>query len=111
MFPIAHFGKVAVNALYSEEFIQLNNKSVFDHTVDASLLTEEEKRGALEAISVIKEKRCGKIKGRTVANEKKQQGLYPKSVSASPTVSLDALLLLLLVDTKEKRKVCCAEHI
>lgn len=113
------FGKVAVNALYME-FVQLNDKAVFN-AIDASLLMEEEKRGALEAISVIKEKRCGKIKGQTVANGSQQKGLYPKSASASPTVSLDTLLLSLLavsldapllsllVDAKENRHVACAD--
>ncbi len=105
---IKKFGEVAVNALFSE-FVQLNDKSVFDAIDERSLLTEEEKRGALEAISIIKEKRCGKIKGRTVANGRKQKGLYPKSASASPTVSLDALLLSLIIDTKENRCVSCAD--
>ena len=40
---------------------------------NASVLTDEEKRRALEAMNLIKEKRTGNIKGRTCANGSKQK--------------------------------------
>ena len=38
---------------------------------DASVLTDEEKRRALEAVNLIKEKRTGNLKGRICANGSK----------------------------------------
>jgi hypothetical protein len=73
---IKKHGKVAVDALFNE-ILQLHDLHVFDPR-SASSLTRAQKRAALRAISVIKEKRCGKIKGRTVANDRVQEGLYRK---------------------------------
>jgi hypothetical protein len=63
---IKKHGQVAVDALF-QELLQLNGKTVFDGN-HRSKLTKVERQAALRAISVIKEKRCGKIKGRTVAD-------------------------------------------
>jgi hypothetical protein len=70
---IKKHGQVAINALYWE-FLQLNDMNGFGgkHVKD---LTKEQKRRALWAISVIKEKRCGKIKGQTVADGRPQRAL------------------------------------
>ena len=104
---IKKHGQVAVQALY-QEFLQLDGMEVFGgkHVGD---LTNEQKRRALRAINVIKEKRCGKIKGRTVADGRPQRALYTKEETSSPTVSTDALLLTLLVDAHEKRDVATAD--
>ena len=59
---IKKHGDKAVSALMSE-FTQLDSKSVFT-PVDATKLTRAQKRAALRAIKLIKEKRCGKIKGK-----------------------------------------------
>ena len=58
---------------------------------------------------MIKEKRCGTIKGQTVANGRPQRALYTKEEMTSPTVSTDVLLLSLLVDAHEKRDVATAD--
>lgn len=71
---IEKYGKVAVDALY-QEFLQLHDLTVLEGQ-DANKLTKQQKRQALRAISVIKEKRCGKIKGWTVANRRAQRSLY-----------------------------------
>jgi hypothetical protein len=61
---IKKHGQVAIDALY-QEFLQLHDLEVFE-AQDVRNLTKHQKRAALRAINVIKEKRCGKIKGRTV---------------------------------------------
>jgi hypothetical protein len=53
--------------------------------------------------SVVKEKRCGQIKGRTVADGRPQRQLYTKEESSSPTISTDALMLSLLIDATEHK--------
>ena len=58
----------------------------------------------MNAVNLIVQKRCGKIKGRTYADSSKQrQYLKDDESAASPSVSLEGLILTLLVDIKEKR--------
>ena len=68
--------------------------------LDPSSLSREEKHGAFRAINLIKEKRDGSLKGRNVADGRKQQEQYDKPETTSLTVSVDALLLTLIVDAK-----------
>ena len=72
-------------------------------------MTPAQRHSALQAINLIKEKRDGRIKGRTVANGRPQKALYEKSETTSPTVSTDALMLSIIVDTHEKRDVATAD--
>jgi hypothetical protein len=104
---IKKHGKVAIDALY-QEFLQLHDLGVFEGQ-DASKLSKEQRRAALRAISVIKEKRCGRIKGRTVADGRPQRSLYTKEETSSPTVSTDALMMSIMIDAHEKRDVATAD--
>ena len=104
---IKKHGQAAVDALM-QEFLQLEKKDVFE-VVDASTLDGSQKRAALRAINLIKEKRSGKIKGRTCADGSSQRVLYTKEETTSPTISSDALMLTLLVDAKERRDVATAD--
>jgi hypothetical protein len=63
------------------------------------------KRNALRSIKLIKEKRDGHLKGRTVADGCPQRVLYQKLDITSPTVSSYALLLSLLIDAHKGRYV------
>jgi hypothetical protein len=74
-----------------------------------SALTKEQKRAALHAISVIKEKRSGTIKGRIVANGNAQRSMYTKDETSSPTVSTDALMSSIMIDAYEHRDVATAD--
>jgi hypothetical protein len=100
---IKKHGKTAIDALF-REFAQLNDKSVFEG-MDPQSLTPEQKKAALRAVNVIKEKRCGKIKGRTCADGRKQRQLYEKAETTSPTICTDALLMSLIIDAMEHRDV------
>ena len=86
----------------------MDDKTVFKG-VDASKLSRKQKRMALRAINVIKEKRCGTLKGRTVADGSVQRDLYSKAETASPTISNDALMLTMMVDAWENRDVAIAD--
>ena len=56
--------------------------------------------------SLIKQKGCGKIKGRCAANGSRQQQYLKEDESvASPTVSFEGLLATLVINAKENRKV------
>jgi hypothetical protein len=93
---IKKHGQVAVNAIF-QEFLQLHNLGVFlgQHR---SELTTMQRQGALRAISIIKEKWCGKIEGCTVAEGRPQRQLYTKDQTSSPTVSTDALMMSILIN-------------
>ena len=106
---IKRFGDRAVAAMLSE-YRQLNKgpmpgKPVFG-CIDPRDLTLEDKKRALEAVNLIKKKKCGKFKGRTCANGKKQKKYLKHGESiASPTVSLEAIIGTLLIEVREGRDV------
>ena len=104
---IKRFGKEAEIALM-QEFAQLENLNAYE-ALDAKLLTRAQRRAALRAINLIKKKRDGKLKGRTVADGSVQRSLYDKSETASPTVATDALLLSIIIDAHEGRDVATAD--
>jgi hypothetical protein len=106
---IKQFGERAVAAMF-KEFKQLNEGAVPGKPVfgkqDANELTIEEKKRALEAVNLIKEKRSGVIKGRTCANGSKQKRYLKRGETiSSPTVSVEALMGTLAIDIKEGRDV------
>ena len=100
-------GKAAEAALMAE-FAQLEDLGVYE-AVNARFLTRAQRRAALRAINLIKEKRCGKIKVRTVADGRSQRSLYDKSVTASPTIATDALMLSIIIEAYEGRDVATAD--
>ena len=70
-----------------------------------SKLTKDDKRNALMVFSLVKKKRCGKFKGRVVADGRKQRRYIEKESVASPTVHLESLLTTLVIDAHENRDV------
>ena len=104
---IKKHGGRAIDALFNE-FCQLDDKSVFE-PIMATTLSKQQKLDALRAINLIKEKRCGKLKGRTCADGRSQRGKYSKEQTASPTVSTDELMLSLMIDALEQRDVATAD--
>jgi hypothetical protein len=104
---IRQHGKVAEDALLAE-FSQMQDLTVYE-PIDPTSLTREQKRMALRAINLVQQKRCGRFKGRTVADGRPQRNLYDKSETASPTATMDALLLTILIDAYERRDVGTAD--
>ena len=101
---IAKHGEEAIMALFME-FSQLHNKKVLK-AIKASDLTRVQKKNALHALNLIKEKRNGVIKGRTVeTKEEVRRKWYEKHEVTSPTISNDSLMALLTVSSAERRKI------
>lgn len=90
------------------EFAQLEDIDVYESLNPASL-TRAQKKAALRALNLVKEKRNGKLKGRTCADGRSQRSLYDKSQTASPTVSNDALILSIIIEAFEGRDVATAD--
>ena len=68
-------------------------------------LTNEQRQTVLESHMFLKEKRSGKIKGRTVAGGNKQCGFIAKEDASLPTVATESVLLTCIVDAEEGRDV------
>ena len=91
-----------------KELDQLHQRNCFQ-PVSISELTPEEKRKAQEALLFLTEKRDKSIKGRLVYNGKPSREWLSKEDSASPTVSLESIFLLAVIDAKERRDVMSAD--
>jgi hypothetical protein len=104
---IKKHGQAAYDAL-RKEFEQFKVMQVLE-PLDAFTLTDEQKSESLRALSVIKEKRDGRLKGRTVADGSAQRGKFSKSETGSPTAASDAVLLTAIVDAHEGRDVAIAD--
>ena len=103
------FGQEAVAAMI-KEFTQLNEGAVPGKPVviptDVKSLTALERKKALRAVNLIKEKRSGDIKGRTCVNGSGQRKYLKQDESvASPTAALESLIVTLLIDAYEERDV------
>ena len=57
------------------------------------------------AMMLLTEKRCGKVKGRMVFDGRKTREWITKEDSASPTATLEGILLTLTIDAHENRDV------
>ena len=100
-------GHKAEEALLAE-FSQLEDLKVYE-PLGPTKLTRAQKKAALRAINLIKDKRCGRLKGGTVADGQTQEGLYDKSETASPTIATDPLMVSIIVDAFERRDVATAD--
>jgi hypothetical protein len=101
------FGDKAVDAII-QEYKQLDEKMAFNPIAKESLTLDDRKK-ALRSITLIKEKRCGRIKGRTVADGRPQRDYIPQEDSTSPTISIEALMLSIAIDANEKRHVATCD--
>ena len=72
-------------------------------------MTTEQKKAALPLITMIKEKRNGKIKGRACADGRKQRRYIAKEDVRSPTIQLESLILSIAIDAHERRDVATAD--
>jgi hypothetical protein len=68
-------------------------------------LTHSQRMSVLESHMFLKEKRDGKVKGRTVAGGNKQRDYISKEEASSPTVATESVLLTCIVDAEEGRDV------
>ena len=104
---IKRHGEKAVTAVLAE-FGQLNDKQVFKQC-DANNLYKAAKREALNLITMIKQKRDGKIKGRACADGRKQRWYINKDDISSPMVQLESFMITILIDAHERWDVATAD--
>ena len=95
-------------AVPHDEFLQLHDTETFA-PVNPKAITQKQKRKSLNALPALKEKRCGKLKGRACVGGRKQRARKSKVESASPAVNADSVTLTSLVDACEGRDVAVAD--
>jgi hypothetical protein len=93
------FGEAGAEAVVSE-MQQLHDRDVIEPK-KANMLTRDEKRKALQYLMFLTNKRCGQIKGRGCADGRKQRIYKTKEETSAPTVAIEALMLLCIIDAKE----------
>ena len=73
--------------------------------VHAHELMAEQRKEALSSLIFLKEKRNGKIKGRSCADRRPQQKVFKKEEVASPTVQTESVFITATIDAHEGRDV------
>ena len=101
------FGEDGAQAA-TKELDQLHQRNCFS-PVDVSAMTPSEKKKAQEALMFLTEKRDGTIKGRMVYNGKPTREWMSREDAASPTVSLESIMITATIDAKEGRDVMTAD--
>jgi hypothetical protein len=92
----------------SKELLQLHMRDTFKPQ-DAEVLSTNQKKGALESLMFLKEKRDGTIKGRTCADGRKQRETAEPGTATSPTVSLESVLINSTIEAYEGREVAVVD--
>jgi hypothetical protein len=101
------FQKVGEEAV-SKELKQLHMRDTFAPQ-NSEELSDEQKRGALESLMFLKEKRDGSIKGRACADGRKQRDTAVAGDATSPTVALESVLITATIDAFEERDVAIVD--
>jgi hypothetical protein len=101
------FGDAGVEAVL-KELQQLHDRDVLKPK-HADALSHQERRGALQYLMFLKQKRSGKIKGRGCADGRKQREYLSKEEVSSPTVAIESVLLTCTIDALERRDVATVD--
>jgi hypothetical protein len=91
-----------------KELKQLHDRKVLEPKVPTEL-TRDQKRKALKYLMFLKKKRCGMVKGRGCADDRKQHEHTTKNETSSPTVATESLMLSCIIDAKERQDVATAD--
>jgi hypothetical protein len=72
-------------------------------------LSRVQRQTVLESHMFLKQKRDGKIKGRTVTGGNKQRDCISKEDASSPTVATESVFLSCIIDAEEERDVAVVD--
>ena len=88
---VKRHGEKAINALLAE-YGQIHGHGTFQPLM-SNTLTSEQRKNALQIITMIKEKWCGKVKAMACVDGRKQRKYIKKEDVSSPTVQQDILII------------------
>ena len=100
---LKQFGVAGADAIM-KELKQIVYRKVMEGQKSGELTTAQ-KKAALKYLMFLKQKQCGKIKGRGCADGRKQRLYKSKEDTTSPTITTEALFLTCLTDAIENRYV------
>ena len=89
------------HAAAMKELDQLHKRMCFT-PVDINDLTTSEKKKAVEAMMLLTEKKDKTVKGRMVYNGKPSRKWLTREDAASPTASLESIMITVVIDAKEE---------
>ena len=101
------FGKDGIDAVQTE-MKQLHDREVVQ-PVHANELSHEQRKASLQYLMFLKQKRCGKIKGRGCADGRKQRATTKKEDASSPTMAIESVMLSCTIDAMENRDVATVD--
>ena len=104
---LQQFGEAGADAI-KKELEQLVYRKVMQGR-SVGQLTTAQKKAALRYLMFLKQKRCGRIKGRGCADGRKQRLWKSKEETSSPTISVEALFITCLIDAKEGRDIATCD--
>ena len=87
-----------------KEYKQLEDMKVMG-ALNHDILTISQKKGSLRVINFMKEKRSGKLKGRTCSYGRPQRCYITKEDTSPLTIYLEYLFTSLIIDAYEGRAV------
>jgi hypothetical protein len=104
---LKEWGEEAFKASHSEmKQLQFRNTFKPNHWLE---LSQVQRQTVLESHMFLKQKRDGKIKGRTVAGGKNQRDYISKEDAKSLTVDTESVLLSCIIDAKEEWDVAVVD--
>jgi hypothetical protein len=87
---------------------QLHDQKVLEPK-EATTMTREDKKEALQYLMFLKKKWNGVIKGRGCADGRKQRAYTAKEDASSPTVAIESVMLSCVINAKEDRDVATVD--
>lgn len=98
---LERFGERAVEAVL-KEFAQLDDSDSFEPQY-AHPLTRDQKHSALNLITLVKKKRCGKIKGRACTDGRKTKTIHQQGRCGCTYLAVGKFTTTLMIDPNEKK--------
>ena len=96
------------SAAVSKEMKQLHDRKVMK-PVKKNMLTDQERKRALNYLMFLKEKRDGTIKGRGCADGRSQRIYKSKAETSSPTCKTESIFITAVIDAMEGRDVATVD--
>ena len=95
--------------LLSKNFNSYMTKKVFVPRYFTHLTSEQRRKKSLRAINLVIEKKSGNIEVRAVADDRSQRAYVDPEDAASPTVSLETLMLTCVIEAEEEKDVTTSD--
>ena len=95
-------------AAISKEMQQLHDRKVMT-PVKKNMLTDQERKRALNYLMFLKEKRDGTIKARGCADGRSQRVYKSKAETSSPTCKTETIFITAVIDATERRDVATVD--